>query len=98
MPDVSFKSRENNRFKKITSDELFKNKRVVVFALPGMYVDTCVDTCVDIYVDTCVKFMYLHICIIIIGAYTPTCSTAHIPGYDWLVCIYVLCMYSCAVY
>ena len=38
------------RWQDVTSDDLFKNKRIVLFALPG--------------------------------AYTPTCTTAHLPGYE----------------
>jgi len=57
IPNVEFKirvrneSEEENPFewKNVTSEELFKGKRVVLFALPG--------------------------------AFTPTCSSKHVPGY-----------------
>ena len=57
IPSVTFKTRtriesdDENPFdwKDVTSDDLFKGKRVVLFALPG--------------------------------AFTPTCSTYHLPGY-----------------
>jgi len=59
VPDVTFKTRVRNdalggpnpfEWKNVTSDDIFKGKKVVLFALPG--------------------------------AYTPTCSTTHLPGYE----------------
>lgn len=59
VPQITFKTRvrDNNiegdnpfRWQDVTSAELFKNKKVVVFALPG--------------------------------AFTPTCSSTHLPGFD----------------
>ena len=61
VPSVTFKTRVRNdaiegdnpfEWKDLTSDEIFKGKRVVVFALPG--------------------------------AFTPTCSTSHLPRYEEL--------------
>lgn len=52
VPNVVFPVREGNTWKKLTSDELFKNKTVVVFSLPG--------------------------------AFTPTCSSTHLPRYNEL--------------
>ena len=61
VPDVTFKTRVrdesiggDNPFKwqDLTTDELFANKKVVVFSLPG--------------------------------AFTPTCSTSHLPRYEEL--------------
>lgn len=52
VPDVTFISREGNDWKKITTEDLFKGKTVVVFALPG--------------------------------AFTPTCSSTHLPRYNEL--------------
>lgn len=52
VPKVTFKTRENEEWKDVTSDELFKGKTVVVFSLPG--------------------------------AYTPTCSSTHLPRYNEL--------------
>ena len=59
VPAVTFMTRVRNdalegpnpfEWKAVTSDEIFKDKKVVLFALPG--------------------------------AYTPTCSTTHLPGYE----------------
>ncbi len=59
VPNVTFMTRVRNddldgpnpfEWKALTSDEIFKGKKVVLFALPG--------------------------------AYTPTCSTTHLPGYE----------------
>jgi len=61
VPNVTFKTRVRDdsiegpnpfRWQDVTSDELFKDKRVVLFALPG--------------------------------AFTPTCSSTHLPGYEAL--------------
>ncbi|PSF32478.1 glutathione peroxidase [Aphanothece hegewaldii CCALA 016] len=56
VPSVTFPIRKNNEWIKITSDELFSGKTVVVFALPG--------------------------------AFTPTCSTTHLPGYNELAPVF----------
>lgn len=59
VPDVVFKTRVRDeslsgenpfKWQDVNSDEIFKGKRVVVFALPG--------------------------------AFTPTCSSTHLPGYE----------------
>lgn len=59
VPDITFKTRVRDnsiggdnpfRWQDISSSEIFKGKRVVVFALPG--------------------------------AFTPTCSSTHLPGYE----------------
>ena len=52
VPSVIFKTRENNEFVDVSTDDVFKGKTVVVFSLPG--------------------------------AYTPTCSSAHLPRYNEL--------------
>jgi glutaredoxin-like protein len=53
VPDVTFHTRKNNDWVDVTTDQLFKDKTVVVFSLPG--------------------------------AYTPTCSSAHVPRFNQLV-------------
>jgi peroxiredoxin len=59
IPEVIFKTRVRDeavggdnpyRWQDVTSDEIFKNKKVIVFSLPG--------------------------------AFTPTCSSTHLPGYE----------------
>ncbi len=59
VPSATFKTRVRDesiggdnpfRWQDVTTDDIFKNKQVVLFALPG--------------------------------AYTPTCTTAHLPGYE----------------
>jgi peroxiredoxin len=59
LPAVTFKTRVRDesvggenpfRWQDVTTDDLFKGKNIVIFALPG--------------------------------AYTPTCSTTHAPGYE----------------
>lgn len=52
VPSVTFKTRQADKWVDVTTDELFKNKKVIVFSLPG--------------------------------AFTPTCSSAHLPRYDEL--------------
>ncbi|MEX5744211.1 glutathione peroxidase [Massilia sp. X63] len=52
VPRVTFKTRPDDQWRDIGTDELFKDKTVVVFALPG--------------------------------AFTPTCSSTHLPRYNEL--------------
>lgn len=52
VPAVTFKSRQRNEWVDVSSEALFKHKKVVVFALPG--------------------------------AFTPTCSSSHLPRYNEL--------------
>ena len=56
VPSVIFKTRKNNAFVDVSSDELFKDKTVIVFALPG--------------------------------AFTPTCSSTHLPRYNELATVF----------
>jgi glutaredoxin-like protein len=52
VPNVTFKTRVNGEFVDVTTDDIFKGRTVVVFALPG--------------------------------AFTPTCSSTHLPRYNEL--------------
>lgn len=52
VPRVTFKTRPDDQWRDISTDELFKGKTVVVFSLPG--------------------------------AFTPTCSSTHLPRYNEL--------------
>lgn len=56
VPQITFKAREEGDWREYTSTELFDNKKVIVFALPG--------------------------------AYTPTCSTTHLPRFNELAPIF----------
>ncbi|ETD70797.1 glutaredoxin [Pelistega indica] len=53
VPSCTFRTRVGDTWKDVTTDELFKGKKVVVFSLPG--------------------------------AFTPTCSSSHLPRYNELV-------------
>ena len=55
VPSVTFKTRQDNAWADVTSDQLFKGKTVVVFSLPG--------------------------------AFTPTCSSSHLPRYNELASV-----------
>jgi glutathione-dependent peroxiredoxin len=52
VPNATFRVRENNEWKSLTTSELFDGKTVVAFSLPG--------------------------------AFTPTCSSTHLPRYNEL--------------
>jgi len=52
VPSVTFRTRQNDDWVNVESDDLFKGKTVVVFSLPG--------------------------------AFTPTCSSTHLPRYNEL--------------
>ncbi len=52
VPSVTWVHRVNNQWGKLTTDDVFKGRRVVVFSLPG--------------------------------AFTPTCSSSHLPRYEEL--------------
>ncbi|RVU30021.1 glutathione peroxidase [Neptunomonas marina] len=56
IPQVTFPTRVGNDWVNVTTDELFKGKSVIVFALPG--------------------------------AFTPTCSSTHLPRYNELAPVF----------
>jgi glutaredoxin-like protein len=56
VPNITFRTRQNDEWVDVSSDELFAGKTVIVFALPG--------------------------------AFTPTCSTTHLPGYNELAPVF----------
>lgn len=56
VPTVTFRTRNDNQWVDVTTDDLFAGKTVVVFSLPG--------------------------------AFTPTCSSTHLPGYNELARVF----------
>ncbi len=56
VPSVVFHTRQNNEWVDVSTDEIFKGKTVVLFALPG--------------------------------AFTPTCSSSHLPRYNELAPVF----------
>ncbi|POB00532.1 glutathione peroxidase [Chromobacterium sinusclupearum] len=44
VPNVTFRIRENNEWKNVTTAELFDGKTVAVFSLPGAFTPTCSST------------------------------------------------------
>ena len=56
VPNVTFRTRENNDWRDVTTGDLFSGKSVIVFSLPG--------------------------------AFTPTCSSSHVPRFDQLAPVF----------
>jgi len=56
VPQVTFRTRQDGQWKDITTDQIFKGRNVILFALPG--------------------------------AYTPTCSSTHLPRYNELAPVF----------
>lgn len=56
VPDVTFRTRANNEWQDLTSDDIFAGKTVIVFSLPG--------------------------------AFTPTCSSSHVPRFNQLAPVF----------
>ena len=56
VPQVTFRVRENNQWKNVSTDDLFAGKTVVLLSLPG--------------------------------AFTPTCSSTHLPRYNELAPVF----------
>lgn len=56
VPQATFRTRQNNQWVDVTTDDLFAGKTVIVFSLPG--------------------------------AFTPTCSSTHLPGYNELAKVF----------
>jgi peroxiredoxin len=44
IPDVTFRTRRDHEWVDVSSDDVFKGKTVVVFALPGAFTPTCSST------------------------------------------------------
>jgi glutaredoxin-like protein len=56
VPNVTFRTRQGDQWADVTTDDIFKGKTVVLFALPG--------------------------------AFTPTCSSTHLPRYNELAPVF----------
>lgn len=56
VPQVTFRTRQGDKWVDVTTSELFDNKTVIVFSLPG--------------------------------AFTPTCSSSHLPRYNELAPVF----------
>lgn len=56
VPEVNFKVRENGEWKVWSSNDLFKGKKVIVFALPGAFTPTCSSTHLPRYNDLYPQF------------------------------------------
>jgi peroxiredoxin/glutaredoxin len=56
VPTVTFNVREDNQWTKWSTDDLFKGKKVVVFALPGAFTPTCSSTHLPRYNDLAATF------------------------------------------
>ena len=41
IPDISFRTRSLGEWKNVNTDDYFKGKRVILFALPGAFTPTC---------------------------------------------------------
>ena len=41
IPPVTFRTRRDGQWVDVTTDQLFKGRTVIVFALPGAYTPTC---------------------------------------------------------
>ncbi|MFT5504566.1 MAG: glutaredoxin-like protein [Gammaproteobacteria bacterium] len=52
IPEITFRTREGHEWVNVGSEQIFKNRKIVVFSLPG--------------------------------AFTPTCSSTHVPRYNQL--------------
>ena len=57
VPQVTFRVRENDEWKDITSDEIFAGKNVIVFSLPGAFTPTCSSTHLPRYNELAGTFM-----------------------------------------
>lgn len=49
VPQVTFRTRQNHEWVDVSTDEVFKNKTVIVFSLPGAFTPTCSSTHVPRY-------------------------------------------------
>ncbi|MBD3767678.1 MAG: glutathione peroxidase [Gammaproteobacteria bacterium] len=56
VPQVTFRTRSGHEWVDVTSDDLFKDKTVIVFSLPGAYTPTCSSTHLPRYEELAMEF------------------------------------------
>lgn len=56
VPNVTFKTRSEGDWKDVTTDDIFKGKKVAVFSLPGAFTPTCSSTHLPRYNDLAGEF------------------------------------------
>ena len=56
VPNVTFKTRAGGQWVDVTTDDIFKGKKVVVFSLPGAFTPTCSSTHLPRYNDLAPTF------------------------------------------
>jgi glutaredoxin-like protein len=61
IPQVTFRTRQDGQWKNVSTDQLFKGRNVIVFALPGAYTPTCSSTHLPRYNELAPKFEQLGI-------------------------------------
>ncbi len=57
VPNVTFRVRENDEWVAVSSDDLFANKTVVLFSLPGAFTPTCSSTHLPRYNELAATFV-----------------------------------------
>ncbi|UNU73564.1 glutathione peroxidase [Moraxella nasovis] len=56
VPSVTFHTRQGDAWVDVTTDDLFKGKKVVLFSLPGAFTPTCSSTHLPRYNELCNEF------------------------------------------
>lgn len=56
IPQVTFRTRDGDDWKNVTTDSIFAGKTVVVFALPGAFTPTCSSTHLPRYEELAARF------------------------------------------
>jgi len=56
VPQVTFRTRLGHEWVDVTSDDVFKDKTVIVFSLPGAYTPTCSSTHLPRYEELAMEF------------------------------------------
>ena len=51
VPNVTFKTRKDGNWLDVSTDDVFKGKKVIVFSLPGAFTPTCSSTHLPRYND-----------------------------------------------